>query len=139
MTAGLPLWLVPALPLAGFLVNILFGKRLGKSFVSAVGVGSVGLATVVAYARLVPFFTGDHAAVVEPIASWISAGGFSADLSMRLDPLSALMTSFVTFVGFWIHVYSVGYMRHDETGAGYARYFAYLNLFMFAMLVLVLA
>jgi NADH-quinone oxidoreductase subunit L len=139
MTSALPLWLVPALPLAGFLVNVLFGKRLGKSFVSAVGVGSVGLATAAAYARLVPFFTGDHAAVVETIAPWFSAGGFSADLSMRLDPLSALMTAFVTFVGFWIHVYSVGYMRHDETEAGYARYFAYLNLFMFAMLVLVLA
>ncbi|HLN58582.1 MAG TPA: NADH-quinone oxidoreductase subunit L [Thermoanaerobaculia bacterium] len=139
MTSVLPLWLVPALPLAGFLVNVLLGKRLGKSFVSAVGVGSVGLATAAAYARLVPFFTGDHAAIVETIAPWFSAGGFSADLSMRLDPLSALMTSFVTFVGFWIHVYSVGYMRHDETEAGYARYFAYLNLFMFAMLVLVLA
>ena len=139
MTSVLPLWLVPALPLAGFLVNVLFGRRLGKSFVSAVGVGSVGLATAAAYARLVPFFTGDHAAIVETIAPWFSAGGFSADLSMRLDPLSALMTSFVTFVGFWIHVYSVGYMRHDETEAGYARYFAYLNLFMFAMLVLVLA
>jgi NADH-quinone oxidoreductase subunit L len=139
MTSALPLWLVPALPLAGFLVNVLLGKRVGKSFVSAVGVGSVGLATAAAYARLVPFLTGNHAAIVETIAPWFSAGGFSADLSMRLDPLSALMTSFVTFVGFWIHVYSVGYMRHDETEAGYARYFAYLNLFMFAMLVLVLA
>jgi NADH-quinone oxidoreductase subunit L len=136
---GLPLWLIPALPLAGFLVNGLAGRRLGKSFVSAVGVGSVGLATAAAFSRLIPFIWGDHAAVVERIAPWFSAGGFSADLAMRLDPLSALMTSFVTFVGFWIHVYSVGYMRHDETEAGYARYFAYLNLFMFAMLVLVLA
>ena len=139
MTAGIPLWLVPALPLAGFLVNGLLGKKLGKSFVTAAGVGSVGLATVAASTRLIPFFAGDHAAVVERIAPWFSAGGFSADLAMRLDPLSALMTSFVTFVGFWIHVYSVGYMRHDETEAGYARYFAYLNLFMFAMLILVLA
>ncbi len=139
MTASIPLWLVPALPLAGFLVNGLAGKKLGKSFVSAAGVGSVGLATVAASARLIPFFAGDHSAVVERIAPWFSAGGFSAELAMRLDPLSALMTSFVTFVGFWIHVYSVGYMRHDETEAGYARYFAYLNLFLFAMLILVLA
>src|SRR6266508_4108172 len=139
MTASIPLWLVPALPLAGFLVNGLAGKKLGKSFVSAAGVGSVGLATVAASARLIPFFAGDHSAVVERIAPWFSAGGFSAELAMRLDPLSALMTSFVTFVGFWIHVYSVGYMRHDETEAGYARYFAYLNLFMFAMVILVLA
>src|SRR6266511_4049540 len=139
MSASLPLWLVPALPLAGFLACGLLGKKLGKTFVSAVGAGSVGLATAAAYARLVPFFSGDHAPAVERIASWISAGGFSADLALRLDPLSAIMTSFVTFVGFLIHVYSVGYMRHDETEAGYARYFAYLNLFMFAMLILVLA
>jgi NADH-quinone oxidoreductase subunit L len=121
MTAGIPLWLVPALPLAGFLVNGLLGKRLGKSFVTAIGVGSVGLATVAASLRLIPFFLGDHAAVVETIAPWFSAGGFSADLAMRLDPLSALMTSFVTFVAFWIHVYSVGYMRHDETEASATR------------------
>src|SRR6266540_4032189 len=139
MSASIPLWLVPALPLAGFLVNGFLGKRLGKSFVSAVGVGAVGLATAAAYARLVPFFAGDHSAVVERIAPWFSAGGFSAEIAMRLDPLSALMTSFVTFVGFWIHVYSIGYMRHDESDAGYARYFAYLNLFMFSMLTLVLA
>jgi NADH-quinone oxidoreductase subunit L len=135
----LPLWLIPALPLAGFAVNGLLGKKLGKSFVTAVGTGSVGLATAVAFARLIPFLSGDHAPLVERIAPWISAGGFSADIALRLDPLSALMTSFVTFVGFWIHVYSVGYMRHDETEAGYSRYFAYLNLFMFAMLTLVLA
>jgi NADH-quinone oxidoreductase subunit L len=135
----LPLWLIPALPLAGFAVNGLLGKKLGKSFVTAVGTGSVGLATAVAFARIIPFLSGDHAPVVERIASWISAGDFSADIALRLDSLSALMTSFVTFVGFWIHVYSVGYMRHDETAAGYARYFAYLNLFMFAMLTLVLA
>ena len=139
MSLFLPLWLVPALPLAGFLACGLLGKRLGKSFVTAAGVGSVGLATAAAYSRLLPFFSGGHAPVVERVASWIAAGGFSADLALRLDPLSALMTSFVTFVGFLIHVYSVGYMRHDETEAGYARYFAYLNLFMFSMLTLVLA
>jgi NADH-quinone oxidoreductase subunit L len=139
MSSSLPLWLVPAFPLAGFLACGLLGKRLGKSFVTAAGVGSVGLATAAAYARLLPFFAGDHAPVVERIGAWIAAGSFSADLALRLDPLSALMTSFVTFVGFLIHVYSVGYMRGDETDAGYARYFAYLNLFMFSMLTLVLA
>jgi len=135
----IPLWLVPALPLAGFLVCGLLGKRLGKSFVSAVGVGSVGLATVAAYSRLLPFVFGTRAPVVETLTGWIAAGSFSVDIAFRLDALSALMTSFVTFVGFLIHVYSIGYMRHDETEAGYARYFAYLNLFMFSMLTLVLA
>src|SRR5262245_83803 len=139
MSSPLPLWLVPALPLAGFLVNGLLGTKLGKRFVSVVGVGSVGLATIVACSRLLPFLAGDHTPVVERVASWIHAGDFTADIAFRLDPLSALMTSFVTFVGFLIHVYSTGYMHHDETDAGYARFFAYLNLFMFSMLVLVLA
>jgi NADH-quinone oxidoreductase subunit L len=136
---NVPLWLIPALPLAGFLLCGLLGKKLGKSFVSAVGVGSVGLATVAAYSRLLPFVFGSRAPVVETVGGWIAAGSFSVDIAFRLDALSALMTSFVTFVGFWIHVYSIGYMRHDESDAGYARYFAYLNLFMFSMLTLVLA
>ena len=133
------LWVIPALPLAGFLLCLLLGRRLGKAFVTAVGVGSVGLATVVAWARLVPYFSESGATVIERIGPWISAGNFSVDVSFRLDPLSALMLSFVTFVGFLIHVYSIGYMHHDETDAGYARFFAYMNLFLFAMLTLVLA
>ena len=133
------LWVIPALPLGGFLLCLLLGRRLGKPFVSAVGAGSVGLATIAAWTRLVPYLTAGGAPVVEKVAPWIAAGNFSVDLSLRLDALSALMVSFVTFVGFLIHVYSIGYMSHDETDAGYARYFAYLNLFLFAMLVLVLA
>jgi NADH-quinone oxidoreductase subunit L len=133
------LGIIPALPLAGFLLCILLGPRLGKSFVTAAGVGSVGLATVAAWTRLIPYLAGTGTPVVERIAPWISAGSFSVDFSLRLDPLSGLMVSFVTFVGFLIHVYSIGYMRHDETDAGYARFFAYMNLFLFAMLTLVLA
>ena len=135
-----PLWLIPAIPLAGFLVNGFLGKRLGKKFVSVVGVGAAGLATIAAYSRLLPFLTegAGRQTAVETIGSWIAVGGLNLDLSFRLDPLSALMLSFITFVGFLIHVYSTGYMHHDETDAGYARYFAYLNLFLFAMLVLVL-
>ena len=135
----MPLWLIPVIPLAGFAVNALLGTRLGKSFVSAVGVGAAGLTTVVAFSRIVPFLRGDRSTVVEMAASWIAAGSFSVDIAFRLDPLSALMLSFVTFVGFLIHVYSIGYMHHEATNAGYARFFAYLNLFLFAMLTLVLA
>jgi len=135
----LPLWLIPVIPLAGFAVNALLGTKLGKSFVSAVGVGAAGLATVVAYSRLIPFVSGSHATVIEPVTSWIAVGDLSIDIAFRLDPLSALMLSFVTFVAFLIHVYSIGYMRHEATDAGYARFFAYLNLFLFAMLTLVLA
>jgi NADH-quinone oxidoreductase subunit L len=133
------LWIVPALPLLGFLLCLLLAPRLGKSFTSAAGVGSVGLATVAAWTRLVPFIGSSGAPQVERIGPWIAAGNFSVDLSLRLDSLSALMLSFVTFVGFLIHVYSIGYMKHDETDAGYARFFAYMNLFLFAMLTLVLA
>jgi NADH-quinone oxidoreductase subunit L len=134
-----PLWVLLALPLAGFLLCLLLGTRCGKSFVSAAGVGSVGLATIAAWTRLVPYLSGGGTPVVERISPWIAAGKLSVDLSLRLDPLSALMVSFVTFVGFLIHVYSIGYMRQDETDAGYARFFAYMNLFLFAMLTLVLA
>ncbi len=135
----LPLWLLPVIPLAGFAVNGLLGTRLGKSFVSAVGVGAAGLVTLAAYGRLIPFASGDHATIVEPVASWITVANLSIDLSFRLDALSALMLSFVTFVAFLIHIYAIGYMRHEATDAGYARFFAYLNLFLFAMLTLVLA
>jgi NADH-quinone oxidoreductase subunit L len=134
----LPLWLIPAIPLAGFLVNGLLGTKLGKSFVSVVGCGAAGLATIVAYARLFPFFAGAHAPVIEPVTNWITVGGLSVDIAFRLDALSALMLSFVTFVAFLIHIYSIGYM-HEETDGGFARFFAYLNLFLFAMLTLVLA
>jgi NADH-quinone oxidoreductase subunit L len=135
-----PLWLIPVIALAGFAINALLGTRLGKSFVSAVGVGSAGLATLAAYSRLVPYLQGDGGVVIENSGSWILAGDLSLDIAFRLDPLSALMLGFVTFVAFLIHIYAIGYMRHDHaTDAGYARFFAYLNLFLFAMLTLVLA
>ncbi|MEP0773734.1 MAG: NADH-quinone oxidoreductase subunit L, partial [Acidobacteriota bacterium] len=70
---------------------------------------------------------------IQKLFSWIAAGEVTLDFTLRLDPLSAVMLFFVTFVGFLIHVYSVGYM-HGEGERAFARYFAYLNLFMFAML-----
>ena len=134
-----PLWMIVIPPLAGFLLCLFLGRRFGKTFVSIIGTGSVAIATAATYVRLFPFAAGSHAPIVEKVSDWIAAGPFSADISLRLDPLSAVMVAFVTFVGFLIHLYSIGYMSHDETEAGYARYFAYLNLFMFSMLVLVLA
>jgi NADH-quinone oxidoreductase subunit L len=135
----LPLWVLPVIPLVGFAINGLLGTRLGKSFVTAVGCGAAGLVTLAAYARLIPFAQGNHATVIEPVASWMVVGNLSIDISFRLDPLSALMLSFVTFVAFLIHIYAIGYMSHEASDAGYARFFAYLNLFLFAMLTLVLA
>ena len=106
------------------------------------GVGSVGLAAVVSFAALVPYaleaMRSPEGAtpVVQTLYQWMATGDIVVDVSFRLDALSALMLCFVTFVGTLIHVYSVGYMQEEE---GYGRYFAYLNLFMFAMLTLILA
>ncbi|HWP35224.1 MAG TPA: NADH-quinone oxidoreductase subunit L, partial [Thermodesulfobacteriota bacterium] len=135
---ALPLWLIPALPLAGFLVNGLLAGRLPKGAVGVVACGSVGAAFVLALLAL-----GDllelppGARAIEEVAfTWIAAGPFRADFGLLLDPLSATMVLVVTGVGFLIHVYSTAYMADEP---GYGRYFAYLNLFTFAMLLLVLA
>jgi NADH-quinone oxidoreductase subunit L len=132
------LWLIPLLCLAGAAVNLLLGMlRAPKAAVTVVGVGGVGVATAASYMALWEYLHQPDSEVVETYFTWISAGSITVDASFLLDPLSAVMLAFVTLVGFLIHVYSIGYM-HDESDAGYARYFAYLNLFMFAMVVLVL-
>ena len=131
------LWLIPALPLAGFVLNGLFGARLGKKFVTAVALLASGGAAVVGTVAAVQY----HAAYphgerfVNVVYSWIASGNVGADLAFQLDPLSIVMLMVVTWVGFLIHLYSVGYMGHEE---GYWRYFAYLNLFLAEMLVLIL-
>jgi NADH-quinone oxidoreductase subunit L len=132
------LWLIPALCLAGACANLVLGTlRAPKAVVAVVGVGSVGAATAVAWATLWAYLQQPLAVVVKPYFTWISAGDITVNASLQLDPLSAVMTAFVTVVGLLIHIYSVGYM-HGEGNAGFGRYFAYLNLFMFAMLLLVL-
>ncbi len=132
------LWVIPGLCLAGAVLNLAMGAvRAPKSLVTLVGVGSVGAATCVTYASLWQYLAQPSTVLVERYFTWISAGSITIDASLQLDPLSAVMIAFVTFVGLLIHIYSVGYM-HSESPAGYARYFAYLNLFMFAMLILVL-
>ncbi len=132
------LWLIPGLCLIGAVVNLLLGTfRARKSLVTLVGVGSVGTATVLTFIALAEYLQLPETTVVERYFTWISAGSITIDVSFLLDPLSAVMVAFITLVGFLIHVYSVGYM-HGEPDTGYARYFAYLNLFMFSMLVLVL-
>ena len=132
------LWLIPVLCLAGALANLALGlARAPKKAVTAVGVGSVGLATLATYVAIVQYLRQPAEVIREAYFTWIAAGDITVDASFQLDPLTVVMVGFVTFVGFLIHVYSIGYM-HDESDRGYARYFAYLNLFMFAMLVLVL-
>jgi NADH-quinone oxidoreductase subunit L len=132
------LWLVPALPLAGFAVLALSSGTLGRGAIAWIGTGSAGLAALVATAIATSFAIapppGD--AFAQALWRWIEAGNFSAGASLYLDPLAVVMMLVVTVVGFLIHLYSAEYMRAEE---GYNRYFAYLNLFVAAMLVLVLA
>jgi len=128
------LWLIPALPLAGFLLAIATGNRALVRVAAPALVGASFVVALVAVATLAGAEAGSR--LVDPVYTWIEVGGFRADVTFRLDALAAVMVLIVTGVGFLIHVYSVGYMAHD---AGLPRFFAYLNLFMFAMLLLVLA
>ncbi|MBI4915672.1 MAG: NADH-quinone oxidoreductase subunit L, partial [Acidobacteria bacterium] len=131
------LWLVPALPLAGAILLLAGAQRFSHRQTSMVGVGSIALTLLVSFAILFEYAGTHGETVVQKVFGWVAAGDIAVDFALRIDPLSATMLFFVTFVGFLIHVYSVGYM-HGESEKAYARYFAYLNLFMFAMLTLVL-
>jgi len=127
------LWLIPVLTFTGATLNGLFGAKLPKSVVTAIGVGFPGAALLVALGALWQF-AGTAEAFSQTYWNW-TAGSLTIPVAFLLDRLSAVMLFVVTFVGFWIHVYSVGYMSHES---GYWRYFAYLNLFMTAMLLLIL-
>jgi NADH-quinone oxidoreductase subunit L len=127
-------WPIPALPLAGALLNLVFGRRLGRR-AHWVGVPAVGLAFGVALLAFLRVWRG-HETVAGPLFDWIVAGSFRAPVTLQLDQLSAVMLLVVTGVGFLIHVYSIGYMHEDPD---YPRFFTYLNLFVFSMVMLVLA
>jgi len=132
------LYLIPLFPLIGFILNGLFIGKLGKRAVSLIGCGSVLLSFVVGLKYFFELLgTPDNARFIEQILfTWIPSGSLNVNISFLFDPLSAIMVLVVSGVGFLIHVYSIGYM-HDEPG--FARYFTYLNLFIFSMLTLVLA
>jgi NADH-quinone oxidoreductase subunit L len=135
MDQNLHLWMIPLLPLAGAAINGLLGKRFPNKLVAAIALFftacSFGyvlyVASVFTHLANVPH--------IESYGTWIQAGSFRAEFGAYLDQLSLIMILVVTGVGFLIHVYSVGYMEHE---GGYYRFFAYLNLFMFFMLTLVL-
>jgi NADH-quinone oxidoreductase subunit L len=148
MNDSLHLWLIPALPLAGFLINGIAGRRLPKwqvtsvalagplaafavVFIILLGVMNSGSATAAAFLANTPSLP-----FVDHFGSWLAVGPLHVDFTFVLDQLSLVMLLVVTGVGFLIHVYSAGYMADDE---GYARYFSYLNLFLFFMTTLVLA
>jgi len=131
-------WLIPFIPGASAFVLAVFGRWLSKKWVSWQACLSV-LASFIFSA--IAFFgllrvEPESLPIIKTLFAWIISGSFSANLSLQLDPLSSVMALVVTGVGFLIHVYSIGYMGQDK---GYTRYFTYLNLFVFAMLLLVMA
>jgi NADH-quinone oxidoreductase subunit L len=138
MTKNLHLWVIPLLPLVGAAINGLFGRRFKNAMVSAVAL--LFTAASFAWAAWAVWSAWPGRGIALPykeiLATWITAGSFSAPFGFYLDQLSMIMVLIVTGVGFLIHIYSVGYMAHE---GGYYRFFAYLNLFMFFMLTLVLA
>jgi NADH-quinone oxidoreductase subunit L len=132
------LWILPLLPLLGAAVNGIFGRSWNKSIVSAVALSSTTLAFIAAVELVREFIAlpADQIPWTRTYFPWISAGGFRADFALQVDQLTVVMLLVVTGVGWLIHIYSTGYMHDDP---GYYRFFSYLNLFMFFMLLLVLA
>ncbi len=131
----LHLWLIPAFPLAGFLANGLLGRRASKAFVNLVAIGSVLLSFLWVLKTLMALGTLEQAHV-ERYFTWIQSGTLQIGFDLAVDRLTAVMLLVVTGVGLLIHIYAIGYMAHE---GGYYRFFAYMNLFMFFMLILVLA
>ena len=133
------LWLIPALPLLGFLVLMLAGSRLSRTEVACVGCGSIGLSAVVTLIVGLSFMAAPPAGArfTQTLWVWVDVAGFRPAFAFYLDALSLTMIFVVTFVGFLIHLYSVEYMMEEEEG--YSRFFAYMNLFVCAMLTLLLA
>ena len=127
--------LVPALPLAGFAILFASAGSLPRRWIAAIGVGSVGISTILAFIVSAAFLAAPLPYRVV-VWRWIAVAGFNPDIGFYLDALSLVMMLVVTFVSFLIHLYSAEFMAEDE---GYSRYFAYMNLFVASMLVLVLA
>ena len=130
------LWFIPLLPFAGFLLNGLFGRALPRSVVAAIALLFTALPAGLVAWLWTEMLSRNQLAVTAVSSPWISVTNFTVRFAFTVDHLTLIMLSVVTGVGFLIHLYSVGYMAHEE---GYWRFFAYLNLFMFFMLVLVLA
>jgi NADH-quinone oxidoreductase subunit L len=129
------LWLIPAFPLLGFLINGVFGRRRANAFVNAVAIGSVLLAFAWVLKTLMALGSMETV-YVERYFTWFQSGDLNVGFDFAVDRLTAVMLLVVTGIGSLIHIYAIGYMSHE---GGYYRFFAYLNLFMFFMLTLVLA
>ncbi len=131
-------WLIPFIPLASTFILAVFGTKLPKKYISFQACFAVFLSFIISLISFIELLqtSPEHYPLVKNLFSWIQAGNFNSNVSLQLDPLSIVMALTVSAVGFIIHIYSIGYMAEDE---GYARYFTYLNLFTFSMLLLVMA
>ena len=130
------LWLIPTLPFVGSLILIVAGGKLSKRLIPVIGSGSVGISALITLSIGFNFLTAKTSVIDQVLWNWISVAGFTPNIAFHLDSLSLAFIFVITFVGFLIHVYSAEFMADDE---GYARFFAYLNLFVGSMLILVLA
>jgi NADH-quinone oxidoreductase subunit L len=132
------LYLIPALPFAGFFVLTLLGRRLSNATIAFVGVGSVGMSALLSVIMAIEFTTNPPVGrvFIQTLWTWMEVGSFTPTVSFSLDALSLVMILVVTIVGFFIHLYSSEFMLDEE---GYGRFFASMNLFVGSMLTLVLA
>jgi NADH-quinone oxidoreductase subunit L len=131
-------WLIPALPLAGFLILVATGKRLGEplaGWLATLMVAGSFVAAVVVWLGLRGDGGGEHDTFTQTLFTWLPAGGFTVDVAFLVDPLSITMCLFVTGIAALIHLYSIGYMHGDPR---FSKFFVYMNLFVFSMLMLVL-
>ncbi len=131
-------WLIPFIPLLSSFILAIFGRTLPKKYISfqaCLAVFASFIISVISFFGLLKISQESYP-LIKSLFTWIASGSFTINFSLQLDPLSAVMAMVVSGVGFIIHVYSVGYMDKDK---GYSRYFTYLNLFTFAMLLLVMS
>jgi NADH-quinone oxidoreductase subunit L len=130
--------LIPAIPFLSFLILALFGHRLSRKIAGFIGAGSIGITALLTFILALGFFRAlpDIKTYSVNVWEWINAGNLKVDISFTLDSLSLVFCFVITFVGFLIHLYSLEFMKNDE---GFTRFFAYMNLFVGSMLILVLA
>src|SRR5579883_2637175 len=135
MRTDFPIELIPLLPLLGAAFNFLIGRKVSRTLVHIVSCGVIFaaafLALQVVFGQLYPLVGHTpHPELTRNLYQWLHAGDFHVDVGFLLDPLSAVLLLIITIIGFFIHLYSTGYMAHDPD---YARYFGYLNLFTGSM------
>src|SRR6478735_3564013 len=128
-------WLIPALPLAGFLFLLVFGRRLGEPWAGWVATASIAGAFLASVVTFIGLRNEPHHTYTLKLFEWIPAGGFHVDMGFLLDPLSMVMVLFISGVSSLVFLYAIGYMHGDRD---YSKFFVYLCLFAFSMLMLVL-